>query len=125
MSTFIILTIAGFGVPSAPWQDLHDLSYTACPAFASAPKAVPTASAASIIEVTIVFIVCSLIMYSASTLWVTASREQAQGLENFGRFFLHRQNVVTGVAILRNGFFGGSGMLLVMAAETAGRIRMA
>ena len=36
----IILAIAAFGAPSGPWQDLHDLSYTICPALASAAKTV-------------------------------------------------------------------------------------
>src|SRR6266849_419916 len=39
MSTFIIFATAVFGVPSAPWQDLQDLSKIACPAFALAAKA--------------------------------------------------------------------------------------
>jgi len=35
------LAMAGFGVPSALWQDLHDLVKTSCPAFASAAEATP------------------------------------------------------------------------------------
>src|SRR5579863_925896 len=46
ISTFIILAMAGFGAPSAPWQDLQDLSYAAFPAVASAAVAAIAVAAA-------------------------------------------------------------------------------